>query len=373
MKKWMIGTLRWWIVVCFVFLLCCQEKIIAEESITSKIKEEKEEAAREKLLTLLSGEWVSRGLYVATKLEIAEHLEPGPKSIEALAKLSSTHADALYRLLHMLAGFAIFEEVSPGVFANTDASLLLSKTNPGTLHSLSLFYGEEIHKSWEGLFSSIQTGAPAFQTTFGQPVFSYFKDNPERAELFQGAMKEKSRAVIKSALLTYNFGQFTSICDVGGGYGQFMQALLQTYPKLSGTLFDLPEVVNKVKQHNPQLENNRCQLCPGDFFVSIPEGKDAYLLKSVIHDWDDAGAEKILKNCYQAMGADSRLLIIEVVLQPGSQSVYANCMDVLMLAITGGKERSLASFNQMLGNCGFVIEHVYPTGTEFSILEARKK
>lgn len=209
--------------------------------------------------------------------------------------------------------------------------------------------------------------------TFNQPVFTYFKENLDRAALFQEAMKEKPKAVIKSALATYDFGKFESIYDIGGGYGQFMQALLQKYPNLSGMVFELPEVIEKIRQQSPQLEQDRCKLSAGDFFASIPEGGDAYLLKSVLHDWDDAKSEKILKNCYQAMRRDSRLLIVEVVLQPGDQSVYANCMDVLMLAITGGKERSLTSFTQMLENAGFILERIYPTTTEFSILEVRKK
>lgn len=369
MKKSITYSIRY-CMIAFLFLsLSFYGEVIGKDFRAPKTSEE---VGREKLLMLLSGEWVSRGLYVATQLEIAEHLQCGPKSIEVLAELSSSNLDSLYRLLHMLAGFDVFKEISPRVFANTDASCLLIKTNPDTLRSLALFYGEDIHKSWGELFSSIQTGTPAFELTFQQPVFNYFKDHPERATLFQTAMKEKSTAVIKSALSTYNFDQFECICDVGGGYGQLMQALLQRYPKLSGMIFELPEVIEKIKQQ-PLIENDRCQLSAGDFFISIPKGKDAYILKSVIHDWDDAKSEKILKNCYDAMHADSRLLIIEVIVQPSDQSIYANCMDVLMLAITGGKERSLASFQNMLENCGFVIQNVYPTATEFSILEVKKK
>lgn len=361
----MKNTYRWGLFVCISATICCGGKLFAKETT--------QEAAREKLLSLLSGEWVSRSLYAATKLEIAEHLQNEPKTIDELASLTSSHADSLYRILHMLAGFGIFEEVAQDVFANTDASRLLIKTNPDTLHALSLFYGEDIHKSWEALLPSIQIGTPAFQLTFKKPVFSYFKENPTQAALFQEAMKEKSKAVIKSALSTYDFSQFNSVYDIGGGQGQFLQALLQKFPNLSGTLFDLPEVIEKLKQQNPQIENKRCQLCPGDFFSSVPKGGDVYLLKSVIHDWEDAKAEDILKNCYLAMRPDSRLLLIEVVLQPGDRSVYANCVDILMLAVTGGKERNLDSFMQLLDRCGFALARIVPTTTEFSILEVRKK
>lgn len=345
--------------------ICCHA-----QDATKKIAQE---AAREKLLHLFAGEWVARGIYAATKLEIAEHLQAGAKSVEELANLTGSNPDSLGRLLQMLAGFGLFQEVSPEIFSNTATSLLLIKTDADSLHDLSIFYGEDIHKSWEGLFPSIQTGTPAFELAFKQPVFSFFKEHPERAAIFQAAMKEKSKAVIKSVLSNYDFSQFHSVCDVGGGYGQFVQSLLQKYPNLSGTLFELPEVVEKIKQQTPHFESKHCHLVSGDFFKSIPKGKDLYLLKSVIHDWEDEKAEKILKNCHHVMGSDSRLLIVEVVLQSGNQHSYANCMDFLMLAITGGKERSLSSLTHLLENSGFVIERIYPTTTEFSIIEAKKK
>lgn len=353
-----------------ILTVCLGSTLVAHEKVATKSKQD---FAREKLLKLFSGEWVSRSLYVATKLEIADLLQAESKSIEDLANLTATHPDSIYRLLHMLAGFGIFEEVSPKVFANTETSRLLAKTSPDSLHFLSLWYGEEIHQTWDDLLPCVQTGTPAFQLAFKQPVFSYFKENADRVALFQEAMKEKTKAVAKSALSIYNFGKFQSVYDIGGGYGQFMQALLTKYKNLTGILYELPEVIEKIKQESAGLDNNRCVLVSGDFFVSVPEGGDVYLLKSVLHDWDDANAEKILKNCHQAMRSDSRLLIVEIVLQPKNHSIYPNCMDVLMMAVTGGRERSLTAFKQMFENSGFVLNRIYPTSTEFSILEVRKK
>ena len=350
-----------------VVLLCCVCSGVSAAEMADVQRD------REKLLMMMSGEWVSRGIYVATKLEVAEHLANGPKSIEGLAQATAAQPEALYRLLHMLSGFGVFEEVSPGVFANTQASAYLAKSNPDSLHALSLFYGEDIHRSWEALLSTIQTGTPAFELAFKQPVFAYFKENPERGALFQEAMKEKSRAVIQSALSSYAFSNCKTVVDVGGGGGQFLCALLRTYPDLQGVLFELPEVIDTVRPRLSQLSTQRCELHAGDFFVSVPTGGDIYLLKSILHDWNDEKCEKILQNCHQAMHPNSRLLIVDVVLQPEDQSVYANCMDVLMLAVTGGKERSLASFKKMLSNTGFELEQVISTATEFSILEARKK
>jgi hypothetical protein len=335
--------------------------------------ESSDEKAREKLLLLFSGEWISRALYVVTKLEVADCLQDGPKSILEIAAFSQSNPDSLYRLIHMLASLGIFEEIDNGIFKNNEPSALLTKSNPDSLHALSIFYGEDIHQSWDQLYNSINTGVPAFQLSFKQPVFSYFKDNPERAALFQEAMKEKSTAVIKSALSSYNFGQYGTIYDIGGGYGHFIQAILSKYSHSKGMIFDVSEVIDSIPKRNPQIDTNRCQLCAGDFFDAIPKGGDAYLLKSVLHDWDDEKAEQILKNCYLAMEQNSRLLIVEVVLLSQDQSVYANSMDVLMLAVTGGKERTLASFERMLDRSGFFVERVHPTSTEFCILEARKK
>jgi len=331
-----------------------------------------QETNREKLLHLFSGEWVSRALYVATKLELADQLQSGSKSIEELAKTTNSNPDSLYRLLHLLEGFGIFEEESSRVFTNTALSSLLIKTHPDTLHALSLFYGEEIHQSWDELLNSVRTGTPSFQITHKQPVFQYFKENPLRRVLFQEAMKEKSMAVIHSALSSYDFSRFKSVYDIGGGYGQFMEGLLAKYSEIQGVILELPEVVDTIKQQTKGCENPRMNLISGDFFISVPQGGDAYLLKSVLHDWDDEKCREILNNCHQAMDENSRLLIIEVVLLPKDFSIYANCMDLLMMAVTGGKERNLNSFKKILENSGFVLENVYPTTTEFSILEARK-
>lgn len=345
----------------------------ANQPTVQPIVESSTEKTRENLLLLLSGEWVSRALYVVTKLEIADYLQDGPKSIQEIAVFSQSNAESLQRILHMLAGFGVFEEQDGDVFANNEASSLLSKSNPDSLHSLSTFYGEDIHTAWDQILKSVSTGTPAFQLSFKQPVFGYFKEHPDRAALFQEAMKEKSTAAIKSSLAAYHFGQFNSIYDIGGGYGHFLLEILKKHPHLTGMIFDVPEVINTIPNKNPQILQKECKLCSGDFFASVPKGADAYLLKSVLHDWNDLKAEEILKNCHQAMEQNSKLLIVEVVLLPKNQSVYANCMDVLMLTITGGKERSLTSFSQMLDRSGFVLEHVYPTSTEFSILEARKK
>ncbi len=347
-----------------IFSLLCCSVFVSSAQHASLLHPQ--ETARQELLTTLSGEWVSRSLYVATKLGIADFLEEGPLSAVQLAEKSSSHPESLKRLLHLLSSHGIFEEISEGVFINTEASRLLIASHPNSLHSLAIFYGEDIHRSFDNLLGSVQTGTTTFELAFNQPVFSYFRSHPVNAALFQDAMKEKSRAVALSVLSAYDFSRFSQIYDIGGGVGQFLSAILTKSPHATGVLFELPEVIEKVKPMD------RCSLTTGDFFTSVPTGGDVYLLKSILHDWDDAKAKEILRRCYEAMGPESKLLIIEVVLQPKSLSLFANAMDLLMLAVTGGKERTAASFTRLLQESGFELEAIYPTTTEFSILEAKK-
>lgn len=326
------------------------------------------EVNKDKFLLMLSGEWISRAIYVAAKLDVAEHLKDEPRSCEELAELTEADASSLYRLLRMLSGFNIFEETSPGVFANSEMSCLLAKSNPNTLYDLVIWYGEEIHTALDALLPSIQEGTTAFSKVYEQPVFNYMQENPSRFMLFQRAMREKSLSAMKSILAIYDFSQVQTIYDIGGGDGSFIQLALATYPHLQGALFELPEVIAKVSH----IQNERFQLIPGSFFGSVPAGADLYFMKSVLHDWNDAECEHILRNCHQAMKSESRLLIVDMVLQPKDLSIYANCMDLLMMAITGGKERKLESFKILLEKSGFEIKQVYPISTGLSIIEAQK-
>lgn len=323
------------------------------------------EDAREKLLLQLSGEWVARGIYVVNKLNIADYLNEGPKTIDELARLSGCDESYLDRLMHMLASNGIFEELEPHLYTNSESSALLASNHPSSLKSIAQFYGEEVHRSLDALHPCIEKGKTAFNLVYSQPVFLYFRENPERLKLFQAAMREKSKAVIDSAIEVYPFGKYETVYDIGGGNGAFLRSLKNKYPDMKGVLFELPEVIADVK-------NNNFELVSGDFFKSIPEGGDLYFMKSIIHDWNDEKALVILKNCYKAMKPESRLLIIDACLLPKDGSIYANCMDILMMTMAGGKERYFSEFESLLKKSGFRIENVYKTSTEFSIIEAIK-
>lgn len=327
-----------------------------------------EEQARQKILDQLSGEWAVQGIYAVVNLDIPSYLDQGPLHYMELARLSATDPESLYRLLRMLASQGIFFEHPDQIFSHSEKSKLLSKHHPSSLYHLTRLYGGVIHQSWEGLLAALHSRKTGFEEHFGMPVFPYFKEHPQDLQLFLAAMEEKSRAVIDSCLKNFDFASYKTICDVGGGKGHFLWKILETHKEATGILLDLPEVIEEVKD-----PHHRCQLVSGNFFQKIPTGCDLYILKSVLHDWSDDQAKVILKRCYEAMHTNSKLLIVEPMIGESNIQDYAKLMDVLMLNITGGKERSDHDFAKLLNEAHFTVEEKYPTSTEFKIIMVKKE
>lgn len=330
------------------------------------------EQSRQKLLDTIGAEWAAQGIFSAAKLGIPDLLDAGPKHFVELAGASGTKPESLYRLLRLLASRGIFVEEEGGFFSHSEQSRLLSKEHPLSLRSLTLFYGSLIHQSWDGLNASLQTGRPGFEENFGQPVFHYFKQNPKDFELFHKAMEEKSKAVIDSCLKCFDFSPYSKVFDIGGGKGHFLRALFEKYSSLNGILFELPEVIAQA-EGEAFLQGGRCSFIAGDFFEQVPAGGDLYLLKSVIHDWEDSLAAIILGNCRSAMGNQARLMIVEPIISGKNAPDYAKLMDLLMMNVTGGKERTMEDFATLLERSGFEILDVVSTSTEFKIILAGPK
>lgn len=348
---------------CLLALLVCSARLILAEPLN-------ESNGREKLLSLISGEWITRSIYTAVEFDIASYLTEGPKNVRELAKLTQTNEENLYRLLRLLASQGIFQEGENRVFTNTKASEFLAKDHQLSLRSLVLFYKEEMSPSWNKLSDCIKQGKPAFDLIMGKSAYNYFREHPKSAAFFNAAMKEKSKTVIASCIKSYDFSKFHSVYDIGGGTGHFLTALLKTYPNMHGTLFELPEVLSDAKTSIVGLE--RCSLISGDFFQKVPEGGDAYLLKSVLHDWTDKAAVKILQKCQEAMKDEARLLIVEPFITSANQKDPAKAMDVYLMVTTGGRERTLQDFKNLLEQAGFSIVSTSPTDTEYYIIEACK-
>jgi hypothetical protein len=320
---------------------------------------------RADLLNLLGGEWLAQGVYVAAKLDIAHHLQKGPKTARELSLITQVDEEALYRVMSMLASRKVFEEEADKTFKNSPMSERMAHDHQETLRSLVIFYGEEIHNAFGSLLASVQTGHPGFEEVYHEPVFDYFKHNPQRAALFQSAMAEKTRAVIQSVIGQIQFEG--TVCDIGAGKGHLLYAVLKENPHLQGIHFDLPEVIAAIPAPPPRVE-----LQPGSFFDSVPKA-DIYLMKSILHDWSDEKAIEILQKCHSSIPERSVLYVIEPVMIETETHDYAKLMDVLMLTVTGGRERSLDQYKALFEKAGFVLENVLSTPTEFRILGLRKK
>jgi hypothetical protein len=324
------------------------------------------------LLELASGCWVAQAVHVAAKLGIADLLEHGPKSLAALAEATGADADALRRLLRALASLGVFAEDDNGSFTLTPLAEGLRTSVPGSLRGYAIMMGEKWHwRAWGELLHSVRTGQSAFEHVFGCNLFQYLGQDPEAGRAFTAAMTSRTgqeNAVVTAA---YDWPAGT-IVDVGGGQGALLAAILARRTDARGVLFDLPHVIAAAGELIEEKGlTARCELVAGDFFEVVPAGGDLYLLKRVIHDWDDERSVAILRACRAAMGASARLLVIEHVLPPGNARDWGKLLDLQMLVLSpSGRERDEAGFRALLGTAGFRLERVLPAGPTASLIEA---
>lgn len=319
------------------------------------------------LLQLATAFWVSRALYVAAKLGIADLLAAGPKACDLLAREAGANPNALYRVMRALASVGVFREAEDGQFALTPVSAPLQSQARGSLRDFVVMLGEpESWRAWGEILYSVKTGHSAFEHVFGTSVFDYMADHPEAGRLFDCAMANRSSAENDAVLEAYDFSPVTRLVDVGGGNGAFLNALAQKFPAMQRILFDLPAVIGRVNRENG------CEPVAGNFFTDpIPEGADVYVLKKVIHDWDDAAAASILENCARAMKGNpaSRLLLIEPVIMPGDAPSFPKLLDLFMMIWPGGRERSLDEHRTLLASAGLDVRRVIETKSPVSIIE----
>jgi hypothetical protein len=325
------------------------------------------------LLHMMTGCWVSQAIHVAAKLGIADLLRDGPRSPSALAESTRTHAGALRRVLRALASLGVFAEDEDGRFRSTPLAEPLQAGAPSSLRAYAIMLGEREHwRAWEGFLQSVGTGECAFEHVFGEPHFKYFAAHPEAGRIFDEAMTSRSAQENKAILAAYDFAGARKVVDVGGGQGTLLSAILRARPTTHGVLFDLPHVLAASR---PRIESAgqtaRCELVAGNFFASVPTGGDIYLLKKVIHDWEDERARAILRSCRNAMHRTARLLLIEPVIPPGNDPSFNKLLDLLMLVWTsGGQERTEAEHQANLVAAGLRVSRVIPTNSGVSIIEA---
>ncbi|MBV9958516.1 MAG: methyltransferase [Acidobacteria bacterium] len=325
------------------------------------------------MLQLISGFWISRGIYIAAKLGLADLLHEGPQTAEALAAATVTHAPSLYRVLRALASVGVFTEDERG-FALTPVSETLRTDAPGSLRFFAMTeLGEEHYPAWGDLLHSVQTGDIAFDHVYGMPIWEFFAQNRENARIFNNAMTNMTLAVNEAVLASYDFSGIRRIVDVGGGHGSLLISILKANPQMTGMVFDAPQVV-EVARANIEAAGlaSRCEAVAGDFFEAVPEGADAYIMKWIIHDWNEERSARILSNCHRAMAEGDKLLLVEAVVPSGSEPHFSKFIDLNMLVMTGGRERTEEEYRQLFATSGFRLKGCVPTASPMSVIEGER-
>ena len=326
------------------------------------------------LFRMITGFYVSRAIYVVAKLGIADLLSDGARRVDDLAGVTGAHASSLKRVVRLLASAGLLTEEADGRFALTPIGACLRAGVPGSMRTAALLFGGITQRAWGELLHSVQTGEPAFRRVFGMEPFDYMAQHPDEAANFDAAMADFTKHIAIAVAAAYDFSPFRRIVDVGGGNGALFAGVLKANPKLAGVVFDLPQVAERAAAPMRELGlADRCETVGGDFFKAVPAGGDAYLLKHVIHDWNDDRATAILGSCRRAMGADARLLIVEGVYLPridqSDESRGAASNDVNMLVCTGGRQRSEAEFRDLYAAAGFRLTRIVPTQTPVKVIE----
>jgi ubiquinone/menaquinone biosynthesis C-methylase UbiE len=320
---------------------------------------------------MIIGFWISRAIYGAAKFGLPDLLKDQPRTVEELAAASKTHAGSLYRLLRALASVGIFAEDGDGRFRSTPLAATLESDAPGSLRYFAMAeLGQEHYSAWEEFPYSVQTGEIAFTRRFGKEVWNYYAERPDRAEVFNNAMTKMTQLVNESVLMSYPFSRFRRVVDVGGGHGELLISILKTSPDARGVLFDSPQVITGAKRIAESGLTARCELVGGNFFHSVPPDGDAYLLKWIIHDWNDEQCVTILKNIRRSIASNGVVLIVDSVIPKGNEPFFGKLMDLNMLVMTGGRERTEEEFKQLLAAGGFRLLRIVPTVSGFSVIEA---
>jgi len=330
-------------------------------------------SSKDAMLEMIEGFWVSRAAYVAAEFGIPDILMGGPKENDQLAELMGVHAPSLYRLMRALASAGLFAEDDNRCFALTPLGTTLCSDVPSSLRSFAIeVLGRNHYAAWEKLGYSIKTGAIAFNHVYGASKWQYNAEHPEEARIFAEAMASFNRVTAYAILASYDFSSAGTIVDLGGGDGSVLATILKAHPHLQGVLADLPYATDGAWQRlNREGLADRCVVVAADFFKLVPKG-DTYLLKWIIHDWDDESSQVILQNCRAAMAKTDRLLLIESVIGPGPTTRFSKFMDLAMLVMTGGRERTEAEYRALLMRAGLKLTRIIPTSTEMSLIEVQR-
>lgn len=326
-----------------------------------------------RLQEIVSGSWQAQAIYVAAELRIADLLAGGPRTSADLAQATGADEASLHRLLRALSTIDICREHADGSFSIMPMGALLGADRPDSLRSWAIWWGAYLWPVWGHLLYSVKTGESARKKLFGSEGFEHLERDRQAAEVFNEAFREVTRLACQGIVQAYDFSGMKQVADIGGGYGQLLVAILRAYPETTGILFDLSHAIDRASRETSL--GARCNYISGDFTQNIPPGADAYILKNVIHDWNDERARCILENCRRVMNADARLLVIERILPEHLKSTASDQTavrsDLTMLIAHSGRERTEAEYRDLLDTAGFRVTRIIPTVDSLSIIEAR--
>jgi precorrin-6B methylase 2 len=324
----------------------------------------------EELIRLHRGFWVSRAIYVAAELGIADLLADGPRTADDLAAAAGAHAPSLHRVLRLLASEGVFAEAADGRFELTPMAAALRR-DAGPARLQVLFTGQEaLWRSAGSLLDTVRTGETAFDRVHGVDFFGYYRRHPDERALFDQLMAANTAPAARAVAAAYDFARVGTVVDVGGGLGALAIELLTAHPHLRGVVFDQPAVAAGAREAIAAAGlADRCEAVGGDFFAAVPDGGDAYVVKFILHDWDDGRCAAILRACRRAIPQDGRLLVVELLVPPGNAPSFAKTQDVNMLINLGGRERTEAEYRALYAGAGFELTRTIPVQGELHIIE----
>jgi O-methyltransferase domain/Dimerisation domain len=311
-------------------------------------------------------------LYAAARLKIADLVAGDPKAVSELARASRVNEDALYRVLRALSSIGVFRETTPRNFANTALSEAMRSDVAESVRDAVLFMADPLHlQVYSELPHTVETGEAAFRKVTGMEPSQFFRHNEAENKAFNEAMTSISRQSIQSVMEVYDFGESGTLADIGGGHGVLLSTILQKHRGLRGIVFDLPNVIEGAVANVESLGlEARCEVLGGDFFEAVPPA-ESYILKSIIHDWDDARALTILKNCAKAMrGRNGQIVLLEMPVGPSNEPGLAKWIDIEMLVMAGGRERTETEYADLLARAGLKLARIVPTSGPLAVIEA---
>jgi SAM-dependent methyltransferase len=323
------------------------------------------------LIQMGTGSAVAHVVHIAAKLGLADRLADGPRSAAELARPLDLHAPSLHRLMRTMASLGLLTEGEAQRFSLTKLGEALKTAAPGSARATLLMTGSSwVGSGFANLLHSLQTGLTGFEKAQGMPFFDYLAQHPEDASVFSSAMVGLHGAEPPAVAAAYDFSTFKTVVDVGGASGNMLAAILARYPEPQGLLFDRPHVTVDAEQLLKDNGSGRVTVEAGDFFRSVPSGGDAYILSHILHDWNDDQCLTILGHCRKAMKPDGRLLIVEMVLPPGDIPHPGKILDMVMLVLIGGQERTEIEYARLLDKAGFRLNRVVATQSPVSVMEA---